>query len=150
MCEEKGPHRARRRAHGRCSAHPRRADSSRAGNIFREAVAPHLDGERVTYVGEVGGDIKLNLFADDRGLLMPIGWSEPFGMVMVEALSAGTPVIAFANGAAPEIVEDGISGYLVTDEAEMATKIALLDEIDPAACRDRAAARVDIHHVAAE
>jgi glycosyltransferase involved in cell wall biosynthesis len=70
-------------------------------------------------------------------------------MVMAEALSAGTPVIAFANGAAPEIVEDGISGYLVTDEADMATKIGLLDKIDPAACRERAT-RFDIHHIAQE
>ncbi|MCW2603860.1 MAG: glycosyltransferase family 4 protein, partial [Pseudonocardiales bacterium] len=107
-----------------------------------------LDGDRVTYVGEVGGDTKLNLFADARGLLMPILWSEPFGMVMVEALSAGTPVIAFPNGAAPEIVEDAISGYLAADEADMASKIAQLDKIDPAACRKRAT-RFDIHQIAA-
>ena len=54
-----------------------------------------------------------------RALLMPIRWPEPFGMVMVEALSAGTPVIAFAEGAAPEIVDDGTTGFLVADEADM-------------------------------
>lgn len=150
MCEEKGPHRAI------AAAHTAGVPLILAGPIqsgqeafFRDNIAPHVDGERVSYVGEIGGESKLNLFADARGLLMPILWSEPFGMVMVEALSAGTPVIAFANGAAPEIVEDGTSGYLVADEADMAIKIGLLDKIDPAACRERAT-RFDIQHVARE
>jgi glycosyltransferase involved in cell wall biosynthesis len=150
MCEEKGPHRAI------AAAHTAGVPLILAGPIqsgqeafFRDNIAPHVDGKRVSYVGEIGGESKLNLFADARGLLMPILWSEPFGMVMVEALSAGTPVIAFANGAAPEIVEDGTSGYLVADEADMAIKIGLLDKIDPAACRERAT-RFDIQHVARE
>ena len=87
------------------------------------------------YIGEVGGAAKQQLFASARGLLMPIRWAEPFGMVMVEALSAGTPVVAFAEGAAPEIVDHGITGYLVADEGEMASAIADLPDIDPHTCR---------------
>ena len=69
--------------------------------FFEREIAPHLDGERVRFAGEVGGAAKRALFAGARALLMPIRWREPFGMVMVEALSCGTPVIAFPEGAAP-------------------------------------------------
>jgi glycosyltransferase involved in cell wall biosynthesis len=72
---------------------------------------------------------------------MPIRWNEPFGMVMVEALACGTPVIAFPEGAAPEIVQDKFNGYLVDDEESMAAAIANLDKIDPEACRESAASR---------
>ena len=66
---------------------------------------------------------------------MPIRWREPFGLVMVESLACGTPVIAFREGSAPEVVEDGETGFIVDDEHAMAGAVARLDEIDPAACR---------------
>jgi glycosyltransferase involved in cell wall biosynthesis len=69
---------------------------------------------------------------------MPIRWPEPFGMVIVEALAAGTPVLAFAQGAAPEIVQDGVNGFLVDDEDEMAAAIEKAGAIDPARCRESA------------
>ena len=71
---------------------------------FDEQVAPHVDGDRVRFVGEVAGARKRALFAGARALLMPIRWNEPFGMVMIEALVCGTPVIAFPEGAASELV----------------------------------------------
>ena len=108
---------------------------------FEEEIEPHLDGERVRYAGEVGGAERQELFADARTLLMPIRWNEPFGMVMVEALACGTPVIAFPEGSAREIVQDGLNGYLVDDEDSMAAAITDLDKIDPAACRDSVATR---------
>jgi glycosyltransferase involved in cell wall biosynthesis len=79
---------------------------------------------------------------------MPITWPEPFGMVMVESLAAGTPVLAFNHGAAPEIVEQGRNGFLVEDEDEMAEKVEQAGEIDPAECR-RSAERFSPHRVAA-
>ena len=79
---------------------------------------------------------------------MPIRWNEPFGMVMVEALACGTPVIAFPEGAAREIVQDGLNGYLVEDEDSMAAAIAGLDKIDPGACRDSVATRFSSETVA--
>jgi glycosyltransferase involved in cell wall biosynthesis len=66
---------------------------------------------------------------------MPITWPEPFGMVMVESLAAGTPVLAFAHGAAPEIVEHGGNGFLVKDEHEMAAVVERAADIDPMECR---------------
>jgi glycosyltransferase involved in cell wall biosynthesis len=89
----------------------------------------------------VGGSEKQELFANARTLLMPITWNEPFGMVMVEALACGTPVIAFPQGAAREIVLHELNGYLVSDEESMAVAIADLDKIDPGACRESVATR---------
>ena len=110
---------------------------------FREQVEPHLDGRRVRYVGEVAGRAKQELYANAAALLMPIRWREPFGMVMVEALACGTPVIAFPEGAAAEIVIDGENGMLVADEAEMARAVARLGSIDPRRCRASVAERYD-------
>jgi glycosyltransferase involved in cell wall biosynthesis len=108
---------------------------------FEEEIEPHLDGDKVRYVDEVGGAEREELFAGARTLLMPITWNEPFGMVMVEALACGTPVIAFRQGAAREIVQDQLNGYLVDDEESMAAAISKLDNIDPAACRESVASR---------
>jgi glycosyltransferase involved in cell wall biosynthesis len=108
---------------------------------FQREIEPHLDNKQVRYVGEVGGDEKKELFCNARTVLMPITWNEPFGMVMVEALACGTPVIAFAQGAATEIVQDRVNGYLVDDVESMAAAIADLDQIDPAACRESVAKR---------
>src|ERR1035441_497589 len=104
----------------------------------------HLDDRRVHYVGEVAGVDKQQLFANAAVLLMPIRWREPFGMVTVEALACGTPVIAFAEGAATEIVIEGENGMLVADEAEMARAIGEVDSIDPLRCRSSVAERYDV------
>src|SRR5665213_3112535 len=113
-------------------------------DYFRELVEPHIDGRMVRYIGEVRGTAKLELFANAAGLLMPVRWREPFGMVMVEALACGTPVIAFPEGAAAEIVIDGENGMLVGDEAEMAGAVKRLGSIDPDRCRASVAGRYDV------
>ena len=113
-------------------------------DYFRELVAPHIDGRRVRYVSELGGTAIQELFAHAAALLMPIRWREPFGMVMVEALACGTPVIAFPEGAAAEIVIDGENGMLVADAAEMARAVGRLGSIDPERCRASVAQRYDI------
>lgn len=136
MTPEKGPHRA--------IAAARAADVPLvlAGVIqpgqqefFDREVAPHIDGDRVRFIGEVGGAVKRSLFARARGLLMPIEWDEPFGMVIVEALACGTPVIAFPRGAVPELVVDQKTGFLVTDSGAMAEAIGQLPRIDARDCR---------------
>jgi glycosyltransferase involved in cell wall biosynthesis len=111
---------------------------------FRRQIKPHLDGRTVSYLGEVAGRAKHELFAAAAALLMPVRWREPFGMVMIEALACGTPVIAFPEGAAAEIVIDGHNGMLVHDEREMARAITDVGSIDPAFCRASAADRYDI------
>ncbi len=117
--------------------------------FFRKEVEPRLRAPGISYIGEVGGERKRKLFAGARALLMPIRWPEPFGMVMVEALACGTPVIAFPEGAAPEIVEHGVTGFLVADEREMAAAVSRLDLIDPRRCREAAEERFDADRVAA-
>jgi len=104
-------------------------------SFFASEVEPHLDGDGIEYVGEADGDAKRALYQGARALLMPIRWPEPFGLVMVEALASGTPVIAFPEGSAPEVVEDGRTGFVVDDEHAMAAAVARLGEIDPEDCR---------------
>jgi glycosyltransferase involved in cell wall biosynthesis len=150
MTVEKGPHRA--------IAAARIADAPLilAGVIqpgqqafFDREIAPHLDGDRVRFVGEVGGSAKRSLFAGARALLMPIRWEEPFGMVMVEALACGTPVIAFPEGAARELVIEGQTGFLVEDEQAMGTAVDRLPSIAARDCRRWVAEHCDVNVVAA-
>ncbi|MGC2372347.1 MAG: glycosyltransferase family 4 protein [Solirubrobacteraceae bacterium] len=117
-------------------------------DYFRREIEPHIDGRRVVYAGEVGGKRRTELFARAKAFLMPIRWAEPFGMVMVEALACGTPVIAFPEGAAGEIVIDGENGFHVADERSMAEATRRLREIDPARCRESVASRYDAAIVA--
>ena len=96
---------------------------------------------RVEHLGPLGGARKLDLLGGARALLMPIRWEEPFGLVMIEAMLCGTPVIAFPRGAAPEIVDGGLTGFLVDGVEEMAAVLGQLDGFDRVACRRRAQAR---------
>jgi glycosyltransferase involved in cell wall biosynthesis len=146
---EKGPHRAIR------VAQMARRPLILAGTVqpghekfFANEIEPHIDGTNVQFVGEVGGARKQQLFADAFAFLMPIRWPEPFGMVMVESLAAGTPVLAFNQGAAPEIVENGRNGFLVDDEEEMAAAVEPAGKLDPMECR-RSAERFSPDRVAA-
>src|SRR5206468_6246356 len=101
---------------------------------FETQVEPYLTDE-IRYLGEVPHEQKLELLAGAAALLFPIRWNEPFGLVMVEALACGTPVLAFPEGAAPEIVDDGRTGFLCHDVTEMAEAIGQVDTIDRATCR---------------
>jgi glycosyltransferase involved in cell wall biosynthesis len=113
-------------------------------SYFAEHVEPLLDQDGVEYVGEADSAQKRELYCHARALLMPIRWAEPFGLVMVEALACGTPVITFPEGAAPEVVEDGRTGFVVEDESAMADAIGRLEEIDPATCRSSCAERFGV------
>jgi len=101
---------------------------------FDVYVRPYLNDD-IRYLGEVAHEEKLELLANARGLIFPIRWNEPFGMVMLEAMACGTPVLAFPEGAAPEVVEDGKTGFLCADETEMIAAVGRIDEIDRADCR---------------
>src|SRR5215218_832258 len=136
MSPDKGPHRAITAAR-EAGARLVLAGPVQPGqeSFFASEVEPHLDGDGIEYVGEADGDAKRALYQGARALLMPIRWPEPFGLVMVEALASGTPVIAFPEGSAPELVQDGKTGFVVDDEHAMAQAVERLDEIEPSDCR---------------
>ncbi len=102
---------------------------------FEAMVRPHVDGKHVEFVGEADAKTKRDLYRDARCFLAPIQWDEPFGLVLIEAMACGTPPIAIARGAAPELIEHGVSGYLVEDVDGMVAAIEAADRIDPYACR---------------
>ena len=104
---------------------------------FESAVRPHLDGERIRYVGSVGPARRDALLGGARALLHPIAFEEPFGLSVVEAMACGTPVIAFRRGSMPEIVADGETGFLVEDLEGMVEAVFALPRIERAACRRR-------------
>ncbi len=100
-----------------------------------QVVEPLIDGEQIVFVGEADASQKRELYRRAYCLLLPLCWEEPFGLVMIEAMACGTPVIAFARGAAPEIIVDGETGYLVHDIDGMMDAGRKIDRIDPARCR---------------
>jgi len=95
-----------------------------------ERVVPHLDGEAVRYLGNVGPDQRAELLGNAAALLHPIGFAEPFGLSVVEAMTCGTPVVAYPRGSLPEIVEPGVTGFLVNDVAEAARAMRRIGELD--------------------
>ncbi len=105
-------------------------------DYYETVVKPEIDGEQISFVGEVSLTEKWNLFSKARAFLFPIQWPEPFGMVMIEAMAAGTPVLAFPEGSVPEVVSDGISGFVVGDIEEMIERVDAIDRIDSRKCRD--------------
>ncbi|WP_243844422.1 glycosyltransferase family 4 protein [Salinibacterium sp. ZJ454] len=113
---------------------------------FADVVQPML-GNGIEYIGQVGGDEKVSLLTHAEALVNPIRWREPFGLVMIEALACGTPVLSFAEGAATEIVEDGVTGFLCHDVAGMARAVDRLTEIDRSVCRSRCVDRFSMEHM---
>ena len=101
---------------------------------FEEYVAPHL-GDGIEYLGETSHAKKVALLQNARATLFPIEWEEPFGLVMIESMACGTPVIATRWGAVPEVIEHGRSGIVVDDYREMAAALADADRLEPAECR---------------
>ncbi len=102
---------------------------------FNEHIKPLFRHPLVTYIGEVGEAEKRELLENARALLFPIDWPEPFGLVMIEALSCGTPVIAYRHGSVAEIMEDGVTGFVVDDQDEAVRAAQRIAGIDRKGCR---------------
>ena len=113
-------------------------------------VAPFVDGERVAYRGVVGGRERLDLLAGSRGLLHLIGFDEPFGLSVIEAMACGTPVIAYRRGSMPELIEHGVTGFLVDSFDEAVAAIGRLGDIDRAQCRRAVEERFSVARMADE
>jgi glycosyltransferase involved in cell wall biosynthesis len=103
---------------------------------FEEVMRPLLRHPLVDFVGEVADDVKEQLLAGALALLFPVDWPEPFGLVLIEALACGTPVIARRRGSVPEVIEDGVTGFLCETEEEMAAAVARAPSLGRAACRE--------------
>jgi glycosyltransferase involved in cell wall biosynthesis len=97
---------------------------------FKERIEPQVDGKQVRLIGEVNDRAKRGFLAGAAALLFPIDWPEPFGLVMIEAMACGTPVIAFKSGSVPEVVDHGIMGFVVSNEEEAVRAIGRLGELD--------------------
>jgi glycosyltransferase involved in cell wall biosynthesis len=104
-------------------------------DYFNREIAPLVDGDRVNYVGPVDDKAKNMLLGSCAGLLMPIEWEEPFGIVMAEALACGTPVVGFERGSVPEVIGHGITGFVCRDNAEATAAVGRLGSLDRAAAR---------------
>lgn len=137
--ETKGPHLAIDAARaagvrillaGKCAEPPEQ-------EYYEAEIAPRLGADAI-YVGDADRTEKRRLLAGARCLLFPIRWDEPFGMVMVEAMACGTPVVALGHGSVPEVVIDGCTGVVVEHEGELPAAIARVRGLDPAACRQHA------------
>jgi glycosyltransferase involved in cell wall biosynthesis len=110
---------------------------------FDEHIAPLVDGREVTYVGRVDPPERNRLLAGAAALLYPLLYPEPFGLVVIEAMACGTPVLATALGAVPELVEPGLTGYLAPSWEDLAALIPRALELDRPAIRERAVERFD-------
>lgn len=116
-----------------------------AGNIppahqifFDEVIQPHVDGKKISYVGPVNDQQKDELLGGAAALLMPILWEEPFGIVMAEAMACGTPVLGLRRGAVPEVVVDGVSGFVCEDVNELVDRVGRITTLDRKAIRSLA------------
>jgi glycosyltransferase involved in cell wall biosynthesis len=142
MIPEKGAHRAITVANETelplLLAGKRREPAEQA--YYHEFIKPHLRSGRIEYLGEVSHDAKLGLLQGARATLFPIEWEEPFGLVMVESMACGTPVIATARGAAPEVVDHAETGFIVRNFREMPYALDLAQELN----------RADVRRVAQE
>lgn len=112
--------------------------------FFTTVMAPLIDGQQVVYVGEANGERKRDLYRRAYCVLMPVVWDEPFGLVSVEAMACGTPVVALNRGALSELVRHGETGFVVDTVDQMAEALRFVPEIDPWRCRQHVAENFDV------
>ena len=150
FCPDKGAHLAidAARSAGRPILLAGKVWEAKERAYFEAEVRPRLASD-AQFIGEVDMLGKQELYAAAHCLLFPIRWEEPFGMVMIEAMACGTPVIALRRGSVPEIVVDGVTGFIRDDPSELAAAINRADEIDPVACRRHVEKHFDVSTMAA-
>jgi len=119
------------------------AGKIRDGDYFQNQIKPHIDGKEIIYYEEINFQEKINLYQNAKVFLFPIKWPEPFGLVVIEALACGTPVIAYPNGGPKEIIIHGKNGYLVSSVDQMTQAINNIENIDRNFCRKDAVNRFD-------
>lgn len=115
---------------------------------FKTQIEPLLKGADVEFIGEIGEHQKSEFLGNAAALLFPIAWREPFGLVMIESMACGTPVVAFSNGSVPEVLEDGVTGYIVNSEAEAVGALRHIRTLDRDRIRDEFEHRFTAQHMA--
>ena len=117
---------------------------------FAEQVEPHVDGDRVVYLGSVGPARRAEVLGAAVALLHPVAFAEPFGLSVVEAMACGTPVVAYPLGAMPEVVDPGVTGFLPRNQAEAVRAVGQAAGLDRSAVHARAVARFDLDRMVTE
>lgn len=115
---------------------------------YKEVLEPKFDGKQIIYLGALNDEQKNLFLGQAKALLFPIEWDEPFGMVMVEAMACGTPVIGFKRGAVPEVITEGTTGFIVENTSEMIDKVLQIEQIDRMECYHTAKKNFDVNVVA--
>ncbi|MCA1499015.1 MULTISPECIES: glycosyltransferase family 4 protein [unclassified Bradyrhizobium] len=149
LTEDKGPEDAIRIAHAarmplRIAAKIPRAETA----YFRKHLAPRIDGEMIQLIGEVDDVKKQSFLGGAAALLFPIAWPEPFGLVMIEAMACGTPVIAYRSGSVPEVIEHGLTGFIVENEEQAVKAVGELGKLDRRRVRARFEERFTAYRMA--
>ena len=116
-------------------------------NYFSKEVEPHIDGHHIQHIPQLPHAELMRTFARAKGLLFPAQWEEPFGMVVAEAMAAGTPVLAYRRGSMPELVSDGETGYLLADETEMVEAVQRIEDLDRKHCREWVCERFSVEQM---
>jgi glycosyltransferase involved in cell wall biosynthesis len=117
---------------------------------FRDMIQPMIDGTNVELIGEINDAEKPDFLSGAVGLLLPIDWPEPFGLVMIEAMACGTPVIAFNRGSVPEIIEHGVTGFIVENEEQAIAAVSKLERLSRSTIRQRFERRFTARRMAEE
>lgn len=128
----------------RIAAKVDRADQEYYDNIIR----PMMDNSLIEYIGEIGDHEKSEFLSGAKALLLPIDWPEPFGLVMIESMACGTPVIAYNHGSVPEIIDNGLTGFIVEDESGAVDAVNQIDRLDRRAIRKQFEARFTARRMA--
>ncbi len=118
------------------------------GDYYKSTVEPLLPHGDIEFIGEIGEHQKSEFLGNAAALVFPIAWREPFGLVMIEAMACGTPVIAFNNGSVPEVLEDGLTGFIVENEEQAVAALAKLHTLDRDLIRAEFDRRFTSHHMA--
>jgi glycosyltransferase involved in cell wall biosynthesis len=111
---------------------------------------PHIDGDKIRYIERLPYHEIVQLMGKAKGFLFPLQWDEPFGMVVIEAMAAGTPVVAYRRGSMPELIKHGETGYLLDIEDEMVEMIDRIATLDRARCREWVEERFSVERMVDE